>query len=450
MKGRTFLETKVFALKGDILYSTDPNRIETHANSVVVCNGGLTEGVFKELPAKFAGARLFDFTGRLIIPGMNDLHIHAPQFAFRGLGADLELLDWLDTFAFPEEKKYIDPNYAKTAYELFAKDLKLGATTRAAVFATIHMPATLLLMELLEETNLITCVGKVNMDRNAIDGLQEADAAASLAATREWLAECHAHDFKRTGPILTPRFIPSCSPELMRGLGELHRDDRLPLQSHLSENTSEIAWVRELCPDAAFYADAYLRYGTLGGEGLRCIMAHCVHSGAQERALLKRQGVWMAHCPESNTCLGSGIAPVREFLDEGGNAGLGTDVAGGFSSSMFHTIAETVKVSKLRRPLADESSGSPGSPQSPGSPGSPKSPRPVTFEEAFWLATAGGGSFFGKVGKFEKGYEFDALVLDESAAPHPQPLSARDRLERTVYLDHDHSVIVKYVGGKRI
>jgi guanine deaminase len=123
---------------------------------------------------------------------------------------------------------------------------------------------------------------------------------------------------------------------------------------------------------------------------------------------------------------------MREFLDEGGNVGLGTDVAGGFSSSMFLTIVETVKVSKLRRRIVDESL------------------RPVTFEEAFWLAPAGGGSFFGKVGKFEKGYEFDALVLDESAAPHPQALSAKDRLERTIYLDHDHSVIVKYVGGKRI
>ena len=424
------MDERLLALKGDILYSTDPKHIRTVKNGYLACRGEKIAGVFNELPAGFERAEVLDFSDSLIIPGLVDLHIHAPQFSFRGVGSDLQLLDWLNTYAFPEEMKFSDLDYAKESYAIFAEVLKTGYTTRASIFATIHTPATLLLMDLFEETGLITCIGKVNMDRNAPKGLREKDAETSLIDTKEWLSRASA--YKNTRAILTPRFIPSCSDGLMLGLGGIAEGAGLPVQSHISENLAEISWVKELCPEASSYADAYDRMGMLGAPGRPAIMAHCVHSGPDERALLKRRGAFAAHCPESNTCLASGIAPMRSFLEEGVNAGLGTDVAGGYSSSMMHTIAETVKVSKLRWRLLDESLA------------------PLTFPEAFWLATAGGGAFFGKVGKFEEGFEFDALVLDESTIMSMTRYSPEYRLERFAYLDEDRALKAKYVKGKRI
>lgn len=424
------MDNQLFALKGDIVYCSDRKHIQAVEDGFLVGCGEKILGVFDGLRTPFEGAEVLDFSGSLIIPGLVDLHIHAPQFAFRGIGSDLELLDWLNTYAFPEEKKFSDLDYAKRSYALFAEELKLGYTTRASVFATMHTPATLLLMDILDETGLVTYVGKVNMDRNSPEGLREKSAEASLSDTEEWLAQ--ASVYKNTRPILTPRFVPSCSDGLMSGLGAIAKDRGLPMQSHLSENLSEVAWVKELCPEATSYGDAFDRAGALGAPGRPAIMAHCVYSDAAERALLKDRGAFVAHCPESNTCLASGIAPMRAYMDEGVNAGLGTDVAGGYSASMMHSIAEAIKVSKLRWRLSDETLA------------------PITFPEAFWLATAGGGAFFGKVGKFDEGFEFDALVLDESSILTPARYSPGLRLERFAYLDESHALKAKFVKGKRI
>ena len=161
-------------------------------------------------------------------------------------------------------------------------------------------------------------------------------------------------------------------------------------------------------------------------------MAHCVHSTDEEIQMIKDQGVYVAHCPESNTDIASGIAPVRRYLDMGLHVGLGTDVAGGFSLSMFRAMADAIQVSKLRWRLMDQTQA------------------PVTLEEAFYMATIGGGSFFGKVGTFEKGYEFDAMILDDSNIRHPQEISTRDRLERLVYLSDDRNLVGKYVQGRKV
>ena len=263
-----------FVLKGNLCYSESADRIRLIPNGYLVCEEGVCLGAFETLPERFAALPLKDFGDRLILPGLVDLHLHAPQFAFRGLGMDMELLDWLNTYTFPEESKYADLRYAERAYSQFADHLHRSATTRAAVFATIHAPATELLMEKLEQSGLVSYVGKVNMDRNSPDYLCEKDAAASIAATEEWI--CRTRDrFAHTKPILTPRFIPSCTDALMRGLRSLVEKYDLPVQSHLSENFGEIAWVQELCPSSAFYGDAYDRFGLFGGDH-KCIMAHCV------------------------------------------------------------------------------------------------------------------------------------------------------------------------------
>ena len=421
------MHDKTFVLKGDLCYSKDPHTLEAVQNGYLVVLEGRSAGVFQELPCQYRGLPLEDWTGRLVIPGLTDLHVHAPQYAFRGLGMDLELLDWLEARVFPEEAKYRDLDYARKAYGIFAGDLKRGATTRACVFATAHTRATELLMDLLEDTGLVTMVGRVNMDRNCPDTIREPSAKASAEETVRWLDDT-VGKYRRTKPILTPRFIPSCSDELMERLADIQRRYGLPLQSHLSENEGERAWVQELCPASRFYGDAYASFGLFGGD-VRTIMAHCVLSSDEEISLIRDRGVYIAHCPQSNANLASGVAPVRRYLDADLNLGLGSDVAGGSSLSILRAMADAVQCSKLRWRLSDQSLA------------------PLTVPEAFWLATAGGGSFFGPVGSFAPGYEVDAVVLDDSRLKTPLDLTIQERLERGVYLLEDRDVIKKYVSG---
>ena len=162
-------------------------------------------------------------------------------------------------------------------------------------------------------------------------------------------------------------------------------------------------------------------------------MAHCVYSCTQETELMKDNGVFIAHCPASNMNLASGIAPVRSYLDRGLNIGLGSDVAGGQTESIFRAMTDAIQVSKLYWRLIDRNS------------------LPLAFEEAFYLATAGGGAFFGKVGSFERGFELDAVVLDDSVLPCVQPLSVRERIERAAYLSADLTALCeKYVRGRKV
>ena len=419
-----------FVLKGNLCYSESADRIRLIPNGYLVCEEGVCLGAFETLPERFAALPLKDFGDRLILPGLVDLHLHAPQFAFRGLGMDMELLDWLNTYTFPEESKYADLRYAERAYSQFADHLHRSATTRAAVFATIHAPATELLMEKLEQSGLVSYVGKVNMDRNSPDYLCEKDAAASIAATEEWI--CRTRDrFAHTKPILTPRFIPSCTDALMRGLRSLVEKYDLPVQSHLSENLGEIAWVQELCPSSAFYGDAYDRFGLFGGDH-KCIMAHCVHSDERELELMKKNGVFVAHSPLSNANLSSGVAPVAKYLERGLHVALASDVAGGETENLFASVGAAIRSSKLRWRLLDQSV------------------KALSVDQAFYIATRGGGEFFGKVGSFEEGFAFDAIVLDDSALDHPQELPLRARLERALYLSDDRQIAAKFVCGKQL
>lgn len=419
-----------FVLHGDLCYAAARDRLVTQRGGYLVCVDGLSQGVFAQCPEEFRHLPQYDYADQLIIPGLTDLHMHAPQFSFRSVGLDMELLDWLNTNAFPEEAKFADLDYAQRAYSLFVEDLRRGATTRAAVFATLHGPATRVLMELLEASGLCAFVGKVNMDRNSPDILREESAEASARATVEWLEQT-AGKYRRVKPILTPRFIPSCSDELMERLAGIQRTFGLPVQSHLSENQGEVEWVRELCPSASCYGDAYASFGLFGG-GVPTIMAHCVLSGEEEIAMLRERGVWVAHCPASNTNIASGIAPVRRFLDEGLRVGLGSDVAGGHSTSLFRAMADAIQVSKLRWRLQDQSL------------------KPLTVEEAFWLGTAGGGAFFGPVGSFLPGCELDAVVVDDRRLATTRALTVRERLERVVYLSEDRDVAAKFVQGRQV
>ena len=426
-----------FVLKGHICYSESKNELITRENAYVVCVGGKSKGVFTELPQQYAVLPLKDYSDCLIVPGMIDLHIHAPQYAFRGMCMDLELMDWLNRYTFPEEAKYMELEYAERAYAIFVNALKASATTRAVVFATRHRPATELLMKLMEESGIASYVGKVNMDREAAEVLVEESAAVSASETVQWI-EAVKEKYTNTKPILTPRFIPCCSDTLMEHLRQIQMAYGLPVQSHLSESPGEIDFVHFLRPDNAFYGEAYNDYDLFGKNednqtDVKTVMAHCVWSTDEEIDLMRKNGVFVAHCPASNMNLSSGIAPIRKYLDLGMNIGLGTDVAGGHSDSIFRAITDAIQVSKMYWRYVDQTM------------------KPITFPEAFYMATLGGGAFFGAVGSFAEGYAFDAVVLDDTALVHPQELSVSERLERAVYLGLDtHGIRAKYVNGEKI
>jgi len=194
-------------------------------------------------------------------------------------------------------------------------------------------------------------------------------------------------------PIVTPRFIPTCTPQLLEACADVARRYGLPVQSHLSENRSEIALVRRLEPDSRGYGDAYRRYGLFGQTPT--VMAHAVWSDADERRLIKEGDVMVAHCPASNFNLASGVAPVRTYLDEGIRVGLGSDISGGHDLSMFRMMVYAIQASKIHYQRSNHAMPF------------------LSLSEAFWMATKSGGSFFGRVGSFEEGYDFDALVIDD-------------------------------------
>jgi len=416
-------------LKGNICYSKSSGELSTLENGFLICQNGVSVGVFKKIPDRYIAFPIADYGDCLIIPGLVDLHVHAPQYAFRGLGMDLELLEWLNTYTFPEESKYSEIDYANKAYALFADALRRSATTRACIFATLHTPATLNLMEKLEHTGLVTMVGKVSMDRNCPDFLRQASADAAYSSTRTWI-ESSKIKFKNTTPIITPRFIPTCSDKLMSKLKLLQQEFSLPVQSHLSESLGEIEWVRALCPECETYAHAYEKFGLFGGKGTPTVMAHCVWSEGAEENLIKNNSVYVAHCPQSNINLASGIAPIRRFMNNGINIGLGSDVAGGCHVSIFRAMSDAIGVSKLYKRLVSQDD------------------EPLTVNEAFYLGTKGGGSFFGSVGSFDKGYEFDAVVIDDSSIPTTNPLTIKERLSRIIYYSDDSNIRAKYIRGK--
>ena len=363
-------------IKGNFIFTPSFGQLTVWENRYIVIEGKRVKGTYDELPEEFAGRPVTDYGNDLVIPGFVDLHSHAPQFVNRGLGLDLELLPWLEKYTFPEEAKFSGLTYAESVYKEVVLELWKWGTTRAVLFGTIHKDATVKLVELLARSGLGGCVGKVNMDRNSPPDLTET-TEQSLADTEEFL-QSTVDRYALVKPIVTPRFVPSCTPTLMTGLAYLAQKYQVPIQSHLSENTGEVAWVKKLHPDCRNYAEVYDQFKLFGQRPT--IMAHCVYSDAAEIELMAKNRVYVAHCPYSNTNLSSGIAPIRRIIRQGVPVGLGSDVSGGHQVSMAQVIVAAVQVSKLRwletRKTEDF----------------------ITVPEAFYLATKGGGSFFGQVG----------------------------------------------------
>ena len=421
--------------KAHILFTKEKDRFEVYENGYIAVEDGIVVGVASNLEALNAqDAEVIDFGDKLLIPAMNDMHVHAPQVHNQGVAMDLELLPWLQNYTFPEEAKYADVQYAERMYRRFLHTQWLFGTMRSVVFSTVHTDSTRKLMQLYQEAGMGALVGKVAMNRNCPDELCE-DVDAAIAGNeqliKEFNAQCSIFNAQcppLVRPIITPRFVPSCTPELLKACGELAKKYKLPVQSHLSENTSEIAWVAELEPESKSYGDAYNRYGLFGQTPT--IMAHCVWTAGSELELMKKNGVMVAHCPTSNFNLSSGMAPVRNLLDAGIRIGLGSDISGGHDLNMFRMLVYAIQVSKMQYQQNHDKAF-------------------LTLSEIFWIATKSAGSFFGKVGSFEPGYEFDALVIDDSVL-YPAEYSLQHRLERFIYVGDDRQIVHRFCRGKEV
>ena len=412
-------------LKGHIVSTPALGKLEIIENGYLVAEDGIIVGAYPTLPQEYKGCAVEDYGNQLILQSFSDMHLHAPQYAMLGMGMDMPLIDWLNTYTFPTEANFADTEKARAIYKKLAAELVSNGTTRVVMFSSLHREATLVLMEELEKAGVTGFVGKVNMDRNGGENYQET-TAESMEETVKWLEQC---DFEHVKPVITPRFTPTCTNELMEFLGKLAAEKDLPIQSHLSENTGEIAWVKELHLDCAQYWETYAKYNMWND---RTVMAHCVWSDERERKAIKDAGVWVAHCGNSNLNLISGYMPIRTMLNEGMKITLGSDIAGGDQISMFDVTASTIRGSKARKMMDNWETDF------------------LTVPEAYYLATSAASEFFGEKPGFSAGNPLHAIVVSDDRLPAVRELTVQERFERCIYRRQSNAVQAVWSAGRKV
>jgi guanine deaminase len=414
-------------------------------------------GAFLEVAAKHPGFEAQDLRPHWILPGLVDLHAHLPQY--QAVACDgLELLPWLEAHIFPAETRFADPSHARKVARRYLHDaLSLGTTT-AVLYGTVHAAATESIFQEAERCGIRAVIGKTMMDRHSPRTLEEG-TEASLRESEILCEAWNGRDHGRLGYAFTPRFAPSCTPELMEGAGQLASKHGAFVQTHLSENLQELAWVKSLFPEASSYTDVYRRFGLLGP---RTLLAHGIHLAKREREILLESGTSLVHCPSSNAFLQNGIMPLHSWLSEGLSVGLGTDVGAGPSLSLFKEMAQACTASKLRRAgqqvqaariwdleefneaqkltLCDALDLGPDP--------------SLNAVGAFFLATRGGAAALGwedRVGGLEAGMEADFLVVDvrRSDPLGEVPEDPALVLARLIYRSDAQMVRQAYVRGRR-
>jgi len=377
------------------------------------------------LPRLPADAARRDHSGKLLLPGFVDTHIHYPQtdlIASHGT----RLLDWLERYTFPVERRFGDPAHAREVADFFLEELLRNGTTTAMVVGTVHPQSVDAFFEAAQARGLRMIAGKVLMDRNCPEDLRDT-AQSGEAQTRELIGRWHGRD--RLLYAVTPRFAPACSAEQLRRAGRLLEEfPGLYLQTHLAENREEVAWVGDLFPSSRSYLDVYDGFGLVRP---RSVFAHCVHLEDADRRRMAERGAVAAFCPTANLFLGSGLFDLAAAGACGMTVGLGTDVGGGTSFSMLRTLHEAYKVAQLR--------------------GQNLSPL-----RALYLATLGGAQALGlqdRIGSFAPGREADLVVIDLAATPllerrlrHAESLA--EKLFALIMLGDDRCVAATYVQGR--
>ncbi|MBK8791951.1 MAG: guanine deaminase [Holophaga sp.] len=447
--------------RAHLLNPCSPTRLEEIPDALMEVNaaGCITAvGAFEELAPRLGNQPMEDLRPLWILPGMVDLHVHLPQHEAVAMDG-LELLPWLETFIFPAEARFADTSVARASAARFFQGLLYRGTTTASIYATVHAEATDAAFHEADRCGIRAILGKVMMDQHSPAALQES-TAESLAQSEALCQTWHGRSQGRLQYAFTPRFAPTCSSELMRGAGLMAEKYGAYIQTHLSENLAELAWVKALFPEAANYTDVYQRMHMLGP---RTLLAHGIHLDAGERQVIRESGATIVHCPRSNAFLQSGIMPLRRYLGEGLSVGLGTDVGAGPSLSMWAEAAAVCTTSKLRwaerQNLAHHlraMGGLEASQRAEIMAQLDLNPlTPVDPVQAFHLATLGGARALGldsRIGSLEVGKDADFVVVDprmvDPAVDRPAEPPERV-LSRMLYREHPGMVRATYVRGAR-
>jgi guanine deaminase len=345
--------------------------------------------------------------GQYLLPGFVDLHIHAPQWPQIGKALDLPLSDWLLHNTFPLEARYADPRFALSVYDSLVESLLANGTTTAAYFGTIHNQANAILAQTCLRRGQRALIGRVAMDHPELcpAGYRDPSAEAAVEDTLAFIGDVRAMAGNRNGlvkPVITPRFIPSCTDALLEGLGRVAAECGCHVQTHCSESDWQHGHV--LARFGKTDAEALEGFGLLTRE---TILAHSNFIGRGDLDIIGAAGAGIAHCPVSNFFFANSVFPLRAALEKGLHVGLGTDISGGYSPSMLDACRGAIVAS---RALEDGVDAAVPAAQR-GRPGSR-----IDHREAFWLATAGGGEALNlPLGKFAPGYAFDALLIDVNA-----------------------------------
>jgi guanine deaminase len=388
----------LLAVRGEILHFTaDPAERGASAcerlpdGLLVIADGHILHcGPATELlPGLPTDTRHVDYRGKLILPGFIDTHTHYAQTDIIASPAG-QLTAWLEKYTFPAEGRFADPAHAAAEAGFFCDQLLRHGTTTAMTFATVHPVSVDAIFAAARARRMRLIAGKVLMDRNGPGELLET-AAEGDASTRTLIEKWHGRE--RLAYAVTPRFVPTSTPEQLRRAGKLLADiPGLHLQSHLAEQRAEVAWVAKLHPEARSYLDVYERHGLLGP---RSLYAHCIWLDDEDRRRMARHGAAASFCPTSNLFLGSGLFDLAGARQFGLRVGLGTDIGAGTSLSLLRTLNEAYKALRLAG-------------------------QTLTPEQGFYLATLGGARALRldeSIGNFAAGREADFVVLDPEATP---------------------------------
>ncbi|MGX0878521.1 guanine deaminase [Roseovarius sp. MBR-154] len=409
-------------------FDGDPAHSARLHEALVIEGGHIAAiGPAAELRAACPAARHHDMGAHLITAGFVDAHVHYPQTAMIASWGK-RLIDWLNTYTFPEEMRFADPAYAAGIAARYL-DLTLAhGTTTTVSYCTIHPASVTAFFEAAQARGLRAVAGKTCMDRNAPEGLRDTPQSAydeSRALLDRW------HGVDRLSYAITPRFSPTSSPAQLDALGRLWADhpDCL-MQTHLSEQTDEIEWVQSLYPQARDYLDTYEMHGLLGARGL---YGHAIHLTPRERDRLREVGAALIHCPTSNTFIGSGLFDMAARVTEGQRVGLATDTGGGSSFSMLRTMAAAYEIGQLT-----------GTALHPA--------------QLLWLGTAGSARALHMghlIGNIAPGMEADLVALDLASTPAIAQRAARaediwEALFPTIMMGDDRAIAQVWIAGRPV
>jgi guanine deaminase len=419
---------QTLAFAGDCL-TVGPGAAVHSARGGVLVEDGLIAalGDPSELKRRAPGARVTDYGDSLISPGFVDAHVHYPQTGIIASWGK-RLIDWLNTYTFPEEMRFGDPAYAAATAGRYLDLVLANGTTSVASYCTIHPESVDAFFTAAEARGMRVWAGKTCMDRNAPDGLRDSAQAAhdqSKALLDRW------HGRGRASYVITPRFSPTSTPDQLQALGALWADHPgCLMQTHLSEQLDEIAWVRALFPDARDYLDTYERFGLVGPGA---VFGHAIHLTPREVARLREADAAVVHCPTSNTFIGSGLFDATGLAAAGLRIGLGTDTGGGSSFSMLRTMAAAYEVAQLRGAALHPSA-------------------------LWWMATQGSARALradSRIGNLVPGTEADIVVIDLASTPAIAQRAARagdiwESVFPTIMMGDDRAIRAVWLAGREI